>query len=192
MTMEFTITLLGNENVGKTSYLNRISKSREIKQKYVVTKTPSKISIKFKTNNGYILLHFLDSSTTEADSAIVMFGWAGYSDINTVARWKNTFNECSTKPVITIGNKIDLICQPNLAMRRQFEHRSKNIRLKTYAYLLCAPKKIPSEINQTIMSFLYSSESFNISIKKGSIQDLVRPILNMARKLTKNPMLLFV
>lgn len=175
-TTNFKIVLVGDGNVGKTSFLHR-HLTGEFRNEYVSTIGVEVHVLTFESNYGAIRFNVWDCAGEEkfrglgesyfigSDGAIFMFDLTNEDSYKNIADWDRKINKVMNKyhsgkaiPKVFCGNKTDV------------KERKVSMRQITY------PRKIDAKY-------------YDISVK--SCFNFEKPFLELARKLTKHEDLVF-
>ena len=118
--MEFKITLIGDGDVGKTTWIKR-HMTGEFEKNYNATLGVEIQQLTFSTNVGQIVFNIWDTAGqekfselaagyyTESDAAIIMFDIGSTVTFKNVPIWLKEFKEiCKDVPIVIVGNKIDI------------------------------------------------------------------------------------
>ncbi|MHA1263791.1 MAG: Rab family GTPase [Candidatus Helarchaeota archaeon] len=120
VTWRFKLVLFGNENVGKTSLVDRLVNNR-FQENYISTLGYNVYEKQILYNNVLISLLIFDIGgqekfrplrqkyATGANTALLVFDITSRSSFENLPNWKNDLGEfAGTIPFIVVGNKVDL------------------------------------------------------------------------------------
>ena len=112
----FKIVVVGDNNVGKTTFINKMEHLK-MEQKYITTAIICHKSMLFSTNRGTIILDLWDpviqygvkdSFYLGSDAAIILFDLQSRNSFKSIPQWlKDIKRVCGDIPIIICGNKID-------------------------------------------------------------------------------------
>lgn len=116
----FKLCLIGDGNVGKTTFMARHQTGEFIKN-YSATWGVNWFPLVFHTTKGTITLNVWDYGGqeklggsrddyfTNADCAILMFDVTNKESYNNIPKWHSDFARvCPTSPIVLVGNKCDV------------------------------------------------------------------------------------
>jgi GTP-binding nuclear protein Ran len=169
----FKLLLVGDEHVGKTSYVSR-HLTGEFPKKYDPTKGVEVKTLDFHTNRGILKFKCWDCAGQErygglrdgyylkGQCAIIMFDVCRRLSYKNVPNWyRDITRVCGNNiPIVLLGNKVDLHRDREVAAKSITFHRKKNL------------------------------QYYDISAK--SNYNFEKPFLWLARKLARDPQLSFV
>jgi GTP-binding nuclear protein Ran len=168
--MNYKILLVGDANVGKSAYLERV-RTGKFEKEYLPTMGVDVFSLIFSTNYGNITFKVWDCAGQEkfgglkeghkgANGAICMIDLTNRVTLNNMPRWIDDIEEVLPNiPIILCGNKFDI-------KYRKVEHNQ----IEDY---------LPAKVNY-----------YDISAK--SNHNIENPWVDLARQLTGHPNLKFI
>lgn len=115
--MEFTVVILGDKSVGKTTFINTIAYGN-----YSNYKKSVYLKLKFNTSVGEVKLNILESTKViPADGYLLMFS---ITDMHSFDYARGLLSAIKTDDVIICGNKVD---NNNIAVKRRNLHKDRNL-----------------------------------------------------------------
>jgi small GTP-binding protein len=146
----FKIILIGDSNIGKTSFINRYI-NRNFTDKYICTIGVDFMMKTILHENNRIKLQIWDTAGMEkykqitisyyrgAQAAIVCFDLTNRNTFKSVEKWIEDFNhnQSTGKLIIIVGNKCDLVEEREVSR----EEIDKFIEMNKYIYFECSAKQ---------------------------------------------------
>ena len=128
------IVLLGDQRVGKTSWLYKIQGKNQINiDSYIATMGRTNTSMRYK--NRYITFHdvggyerfhtILTCNFSIADGFLIFYDVKNNASKRRVEYWKNKIPK--DQPCVVVGNKIDLIKKPTIDAHEISCYKNKNL-----------------------------------------------------------------
>ena len=154
----FKIVLLGDGNIGKTSFVRKLVQQRLLQPKSIPAMGVTIHPIIFETNRGPIRMNIWDTAGQEklggdlcngfyvqAHGAVVLFDVTSLESFNRVTFWqKNIMQVIENIPVIVAGNRID---SPDLKVRpnKSFQMLSIKANYNIVQVFLCLARKLVAD-----------------------------------------------
>ena len=154
----FKIVLLGDGNIGKTSFVRKLVQQRLLQPKSIPAMGVTIHPIIFETNRGPIRMNIWDTAGQEklggdlcngfyvqAHGAVVLFDVTSLESFNRVTFWqKNIMQVIDNIPVIVAGNRID---SPDLKVRpnKSFQMLSVKANYNIVQVLLCLARNLVAD-----------------------------------------------
>nr|QBK86444.1 MAG: Ras-related GTPase [Marseillevirus LCMAC102] len=212
---QYKILLVGDENVGKSSLIRRLS-TADFKEGYAPTLGVDVSPLTFSTKHGLITFNIWDCAGNpdykslgiqgygkQTDAAIIMFDLTFEITYNNVHGWiENIHNICGDIPIIVCGNKIDRLaeCSHLVKMLRRWRRWGKEpVEYFDGLHLLFREgdgyaedsdftKPHTDEYNK--VKSIPGTRYYSISSK--TAHNLKEPFLDIAKQLTGHDNLVFV
>ena len=104
----FTICVLGEKGVGKTTFLHR-HVTGHFNGVYTPTHAPQMYNLHWQTNYGKVSFHVWDGESDKHQAVIIMFDLTTPSSYQNVKSWiESSAYDTESAPFVICGNKCDL------------------------------------------------------------------------------------